>query len=40
LIYATDLFDRVTVEGLAAEVVEVLSAAVSDPSTAIERNKS
>ncbi|MFC0063317.1 amino acid adenylation domain-containing protein [Umezawaea endophytica] len=40
LIYATDLFDRTTVEALAVEVVEVLAAAVSDPSLAIERNKS
>jgi len=33
LIYATDLFDRATVEGLAAELVDVLAAA-------IERNES
>jgi amino acid adenylation domain-containing protein/non-ribosomal peptide synthase protein (TIGR01720 family) len=40
LIYATDLFDRSTVEGLAAEVVEVLAEAVSDPSVTIRRTES
>ena len=40
LIYATDLFDRATVEGLAAEVVEVLAAAITNPSAGIERNES
>jgi hypothetical protein len=40
LIYATDLFDRSTVEGLAAEVVAVLAAACTDPSTPIGRIES
>jgi hypothetical protein len=37
LTYATDLFDRTTVEGLAAEVVEVLTAAVADPTVPTSR---
>ncbi len=40
LIYATDLFDRSTVEGLAAEVVEVLAAAIADPTTPTRRIES
>jgi non-ribosomal peptide synthetase component F len=37
LSYPTDLFDRTTVEGLAVEVVEVLTAAVADPTVPTSR---
>ncbi len=39
-IHPTDLFDRATVEGLAAEVVGVLAAAVADPSVPTRRTQS